>query len=423
MEVIQIEGGYPITGEVRVEGAKNSALKLMAATLMAPGINELTNVPNISDVQIMAQVLEELGAKVEVKGPHDLLIDTTDVNTWVTPYHLVAKMRASTAVLGPLLARFGKAVVAMPGGCNIGARKIDMHMLGLEALGVNFVVDHGNIHASAPNGIVGTLVTLEFPSVGATENLLMASVHAQGVTTIDNAAREPEIVDLANMLNEMGAKISGAGTPLIEIEGVPELHPVSHRVVGDRIEAGTFIAMGGLVGEPVTVRGFDPQHLGLVLKKYELMGLTVEREADGVTVWRTGPIKPTDIQTLPYPGFPTDMQAQTMTLLATAAGDSIITENVFENRFMLAAELNRMGADIRIEGHHAIVHGVEGFSGAPVTSPDLRGGAALVMAGLVADGYTTVSAIHHIDRGYESFVEKLQSLGAHVERIAAPDEL
>ena len=423
MGVIQIEGGYPITGEVRVEGAKNSALKLMAATLMAPGINELTNVPNISDVHIMAQVLEELGAKVEVKGPHDLLIDTTDVNTWVTPYHLVAKMRASTAVLGPLLARFGKAVVAMPGGCNIGARKIDMHMLGLEALGVNFVVDHGNIHASAPNGIVGTLVTLEFPSVGATENLLMASVHAQGVTTIDNAAREPEIVDLANMLNEMGAKISGAGTPLIEIEGVPELHPVSHRVVGDRIEAGTFIAMGGLVGEPVTVRGFDPQHLGLVLKKYELMGLTVEREADGVTVWRTGPIKPTDIQTLPYPGFPTDMQAQTMTLLATAAGDSIITENVFENRFMLAAELNRMGADIRIEGHHAIVHGVEGFSGAPVTSPDLRGGAALVMAGLVADGYTTVSAIHHIDRGYESFVEKLQSLGAHVERIAAPDEL
>lgn len=423
MEVIQIEGGYPITGEVRVEGAKNSALKLMAATLMAPGINELTNVPNISDVHIMAQVLEELGAKVEVKGPHDLLIDTTDVNTWVTPYHLVAKMRASTAVLGPLLARFGKAVVAMPGGCNIGARKIDMHMLGLEALGVNFVVDHGNIHASAPNGIVGTLVTLEFPSVGATENLLMASVHAQGVTTIDNAAREPEIVDLANTLNEMGAKISGAGTPLIEIEGVPELHPVSHRVVGDRIEAGTFIAMGGLVGEPVTVRGFDPQHLGLVLKKYELMGLTVEREADGVTVWRTGPIKPTDIQTLPYPGFPTDMQAQTMTLLATAAGDSIITENVFENRFMLAAELNRMGADIRIEGHHAIVHGVEGFSGAPVTSPDLRGGAALVMAGLVADGYTTVSAIHHIDRGYESFVEKLQSLGAHVERIAAPDEL
>lgn len=423
MEVIQIEGGYPLTGEVRVEGAKNSALKLMAATLMAPGINELTNVPNISDVHIMAQVLEELGAKVEVKGPHDLIIDTTDVNTWVTPYHLVAKMRASTAVLGPLLARFGKAVVAMPGGCNIGARKIDMHMLGLEALGVNFVVDHGNIHASAPDGIVGTLVTLEFPSVGATENLLMASVHAQGVTTIDNAAREPEIVDLANMLNEMGAKISGAGTPLIEIEGVPELHPVSHRVVGDRIEAGTFIAMGGLVGEPVTVRGFDPQHLGLVLKKYELMGLTIEREADGVTVWRTGPIKPTDIQTLPYPGFPTDMQAQTMTLLATATGDSIITENVFENRFMLAAELNRMGADIRIEGHHAIVHGVEGFSGAPVTSPDLRGGAALVMAGLVADGYTTVSAIHHIDRGYESFVEKLQALGAHIERVTVPDEL
>ncbi|WP_251158896.1 UDP-N-acetylglucosamine 1-carboxyvinyltransferase [Caniella muris] len=422
MDVIQIEGGYPITGEVQVEGAKNSALKLMAATLMAPGVNELTNVPNISDVHTMGKVIECLGAKVEVLGPHDLRIDTTNVDSWVTPYQLVAKMRASTAVLGPLLARFGKAVVAMPGGCNIGARKIDMHMLGLEALGVEFKVDHGNIYASAPHGLQGTTVTLEFPSVGATENLLMASVHAKGTTVIDNAAREPEIVDLANMLNEMGAKITGAGTPLVEIEGVGDLHPVTHEVVGDRIEAGTFIAMGGLVGEPVRVTGFDPQHLGLVLRKYELMGLTIEREERGCSVWRTGPIRPTDIQTLPYPGFPTDMQAQTMTLLANAEGDSIITENVFENRFMLAAELNRMGADIRIEGHHAIVHGVEGFSGAPVTSPDLRGGAALVMAGLVADGYTTVSGVHHIDRGYEGFVEKLQALGARVRRTTVPDE-
>lgn len=246
----------------------------------------------------------------------------------------------------------------------------------------------------------------------------MASVHAKGLTTIDNAAREPEIVDLANMLNEMGAKVTGAGTPVIEIEGVGELHPVTHQVVGDRIEAGTFLAIGGLAGEPVRVTGFDPQHLGLVLRKYEVMGLTVERDEDGATIWRTGSIKPTDIQTLPFPGFPTDMQAQTMTLLANAAGDSIITENVFENRFMLAAELNRMGADIRIEGHHAIVHGVEGFSGAPVTSPDLRGGAALVMAGLVADGYTQVSGVHHIDRGYEGFVDKLRSLGARIERLS-----
>lgn len=419
MDIIQIEGGYPITGEVRVEGAKNSALKLMAATLLAPGVNTLTNVPNISDVHTMGKVLEYLGATIDVLGPHELRIDTSTVDSWVTPYELVAKMRASTAVLGPLLGRFGKAVVAMPGGCNIGARKIDMHMLGLEALGVEFNVDHGNIHASAPHGLTGTMVTLEFPSVGATENLLMASVHAKGLTTIDNAAREPEIVDLANMLNEMGAKVTGAGTPVIEIEGVGELHPVTHKVVGDRIEAGTFLAIGGLAGEPVRVTGFDPQHLGLVLRKYELMGLTIERDEDGATIWRTGSIKPTDIQTLPFPGFPTDMQAQTMTLLANATGDSIITENVFENRFMFAAELMRLGADIALEDHHAFIRGVEGLDGAPVSSTDLRAGATLVLAGIVADGETVVHDIHHIDRGYEDYCDKLTALGADVERRPA----
>ncbi len=421
MEVIKVEGGYPIGGEVTVEGAKNSALKLMAATILAPGVNTLTNVPNISDVHVMGKVLECLGAKITVKGLHELEIDTSSVDKWETPYHLVAKMRASTAVLGPLLGRFGKAVVAMPGGCNIGARKIDMHILGLEALGVNFEIDHGNIHATTPTGLKGTTVTLDFASVGATENLMMASVMAEGVTTIDNAAREPEIVDLANLLNEMGAKVNGAGSPVIEVEGVRELHPVSHRVVGDRIEAGTFIAMAGLCGQPVTVKGFEPHHLGLVLKKYELMGLKVERGDQQCTVGREGDIKPVDIQTLPFPGFPTDMQAQTMTLLALSSGSCIVTENVFENRFMLASELQRMGADIRIEGHHAIVHGVKGFSGAEVKSPDLRGGAALVMAGLVADGETTVSAIHHIDRGYEGFVDKLQALGARVSRVEVPD--
>ncbi|SJZ64365.1 UDP-N-acetylglucosamine 1-carboxyvinyltransferase [Olsenella sp. KH1P3] len=421
MEVIKVEGGYPIGGEVNVEGAKNSALKLMAATILAPGVNTLTNVPNISDVHVMGKVLECLGAKITVKGLHELEIDTSSVDKWETPYHLVAKMRASTAVLGPLLGRFGKAVVAMPGGCNIGARKIDMHILGLEALGVNFEIDHGNIHATTPTGLKGTTVTLDFASVGATENLMMASVMAEGVTTIDNAAREPEIVDLANLLNEMGAKVNGAGSPVIEVEGVRELRPVSHRVVGDRIEAGTFIAMAGLCGQPVTVKGFEPHHLGLVLKKYELMGLKVERGDQQCTVGREGDIKPVDIQTLPFPGFPTDMQAQTMTLLALSSGSCIVTENVFENRFMLASELQRMGADIRIEGHHAIVHGVKGFSGAEVKSPDLRGGAALVMAGLVADGETTVSAIHHIDRGYEGFVDKLQALGARVSRVEVPD--
>ena len=418
MDVIQIEGGHPISGEVVVCGAKNSALKLMAATVMAPGKTTLTNVPDISDVHIMGKVLKRLGAQITVLGKHELLIDTTNVDKWETPYELVAQMRASTAVLGPLLARFGKAVVAMPGGCNIAARKIDMHILGLEALGVEFDVSHGNIHASAPQGIKGASVTLEFASVGATENLMMASVHAQGTTIIDNAAREPEIVDLANMLNEMGACIRGAGTPLIEIEGVAELHPVEHRVVGDRIEAATFLAIGGLTGGPVRVRGFEPVHLGMVLRKFEAMGITIERGEHEVVASRTGKLKPVDIQTLPFPGFPTDVQAQAMCVLAMADGNCVITENVFENRFMFASEINRMGADITIEGHHAIVHGVPTLSGAQVKSPDLRGGAALAMAGLVADGITTISAIHHIDRGYEGFVDKLVALGAHAQRAS-----
>ena len=425
MDVIRVEGGYPLSGEVIVEGAKNSALKLMAATIIAPGVTTLTNVPDIADVHVMGKVLKRLGARIDVAGKHELVIDTSTVDKWETPYELVAQMRASTAVLGPLLARFGRAIVAMPGGCNIGARKIDMHILGLEALGVEFDISHGDINAHAPNGIIGTEVVLNFASVGATENLMMASVHAKGTTIIENAAREPEIVDLATMLNKMGAHISGAGTPRIEIEGVPELHPVEHRVVGDRIEAGTFIAAGAMMGGPVTVRGFEPQHLGLVLKKMEAMGIGIERLADGVRVTREGPIIPADIQTLPFPGFPTDMQAQILALLALAKGSSIVTENVFENRFMFASELVRMGADINIEGHHAIVRGVERLSGAEVKSPDLRGGAALVLAGLGAEGITTVSEVHHIDRGYESFTEKLLSLGAHVERttIEAPEEV
>lgn len=422
MDVIRVEGGLPISGEVTVEGAKNSALKLMAATIMAPGVTTLDNVPNISDVHVMGKVLKRLGATIDVLDTHTLRIDTSTVDKWETPYELVAKMRASTAVMGPLLARFGRAVVAMPGGCNIGARKIDLHILGLEALGVEFEIKHGNIHATAPRGIIGNNVTLEFASVGATENLIMASVHAKGTTVIDNAAREPEIVDLANMLNEMGAKIRGAGTPLVEIEGVGELHPVEHVVVGDRIEAGTFIAAAAIAGGPVRVRGFNPQHLGLVLKKYEAMGVHIERKDDGVVASREGRLRSVDIQTLPYPGFPTDMQAQTMAMLSLADGQCIVTENVFENRFMFAGEIARMGADIRIEGHHAIVRGVERLSGAQVKSPELRGGASLVLAGLVAEGETTVSNIYHIERGYEGFVSKLSALGAHAWRDTIPDD-
>lgn len=425
MDIIRVEGGHAIEGSVCVSGAKNSALKLMAATLLAPGKTTLTNVPNISDVHVMGKVLKRMGATIEVVDEHSLVIDTSSVDSWEAPYELVAKMRASTAVMGPLLGRFGRAKIAMPGGCNLGARKIDMHILGLEALGVEFDTDHGYIYADASKGLTGTSVTLEFASVGATENLIMAAVKAKGETVIDNAAREPEIVDLANMLNKMGAKITGAGTPVVTIEGVDELHPVEHRVVGDRIEAGTFLVAGAIMAseQGVEVTGFNPVHLGMVLRKMELMGIRTERIENGMKVYRADRIAPVDIQTLPFPGFPTDMQAQVMVLSALADGTSIITENIFENRFMFASELSRMGANIRVEDHHALIHGVDGFSGAQVVSPDLRGGAALVIAGLIAEGVTEVSAIHHIYRGYERFVEKLTALGACVERVTLPDSI
>lgn len=423
VNIIRVHGGHALEGAVEVSGAKNSALKLMAATLLAPGATTLTNVPNISDVHVMGKVLKGLGVRIDVLDEHTLRIDTSTADSWEAPYELVAKMRASTAVMGPLLGRFGRAKIAMPGGCNLGARKIDMHILGLEALGVDFDTDHGYIHAAAPAGLTGSMVSLEFASVGATENLIMAAVRARGTTIIDNAAREPEIVDLANMLNEMGAKITGAGTPVVTIEGVDELHPVEHRVIGDRIEAGTFVVAAALAAGDagVEVLGFSPVHLGMVFKKLELMGLRYERLESGVHAWRIDRPAPTDIQTLPFPGFPTDMQAQVMALAALADGVSVITENIFENRFMFASELVRMGANIRIESHHAIVHGVKRLSGAEVVSPDLRGGAALVLAGLVADGFTDVSATHHIRRGYERFVDKLTGLGAKVESLSLPD--
>mgnify|MGYP002418786518 CR=1 FL=1 len=425
MDIIRVEGGHAIEGSVCVSGAKNSALKLMAATLLAPGKTTLTNVPNISDVHVMGKVLKRMGATIEVVDEHSLVIDTSSVDCWEAQYELVAKMRASTAVMGPLLGRFGRAKIAMPGGCNLGARKIDMHILGLEALGVEFDTDHGYIYADASKGLTGTSVTLEFASVGATENLIMAAVKAEGETVIDNAAREPEIVDLANMLNKMGATSNGAGTPVVTIEGVDELHPVEHRVVGDRIEAGTFLVAGAIMAseQGVEVTGFNPVHLGMVLRKMELMGIRTERTENGMKVYRADRIAPVDIQTLPFPGFPTDMQAQVMVLSALADGTSIITENIFENRFMFASELSRMGANIRVEDHHALIHGVDGFSGAQVVSPDLRGGAALVIAGLIAEGVTEVSAIHHIYRGYERFVEKLTALGACVERVTLPDSI
>lgn len=417
-EIIIARETERLSGSVRISGAKNSALKLVAAAILGQGKSILHNVPHISDMEIMSEVIRSLGGTVERQG-EALIVDTKDALGYETPYELVSKMRASISVLGPLIGRFGHARVAMPGGCNIGARKIDLHLKVLQSLGVEFVNDHGYLYASSPNGLHAADVYLDFPSVGATENMLMASVVVEGTTVIDNAAREPEIVDLANMLNAMGCKVTGAGSPTITVEGVAldSLHPCEHTTVGDRIEAGTFLTAGALLGGPVTVEGIDPSFLRMALMKLTEMGCKVETAADSITVSRTEPLRPVDIQTLPHPGFPTDLQAQFCLLCAVADGTSIITENIFENRFMFAYELNRMGSQITVDDHHAIVQGIKRLQGAPVTCPDLRGGAALVIAGLAAEGETRIHNLRHIDRGYDDYVGKLKSLGANVERL------
>lgn len=416
-EHILVHGNQTLTGTVAVSGAKNSALKLIAASVLANGVTTLRNIPKISDIEVMCEVLEFLGCKI-VHGDHELVIDTRDIYIWQTPYSLVSKMRASISILGPLIGRFGKAKVAMPGGCQIGARKIDMHLIGLHQLGVEIINDHGSILATTPNGLTASDLVLDFPSVGATENTMMAAIVAKGTSTIQNAACEPEIVDLANMLNEMGAKITGAGTSIITIEGVDrsELHACDHTCCGDRIEAGTFLAGGALTGGPVTVTGINPNYLSVALMKLRHFGCEVTTTDDTITVSRASELVASDIQTLPFPGFPTDLQAQFMLIANYANGISIITENVFENRFMFAAELMRMGADITIDDQHAVVHGPCALSGAPVSCTDLRAGAALVLAGIMAEGYTEVFNIAHIDRGYEDYVGKLTMLGAKVSR-------
>ena len=416
-EIIVVEGKGKLAGEVPISGAKNSALKLMAASLIGQGPTTLRNMPLISDIDIMAEVLRVLGATVERDG-HVMVIDTGCAASFETPYELVSKMRASISVLGPLIARFGEARVAMPGGCQIGNRKIDMHMAGLEHIGVHFENDHGFLHATTPDGLHGANVLLDFPSVGATENMLMASVVAEGSTVIDNAAREPEIADLCTMLVEMGAKIEGIGSSTLCVEGVAleDMHPCDHATVGDRIEAGTFLVGGALTGGPLTVKGVKPEFLRMALMKLSAMGCELETGEDWITVRREGPLQPVDIQTLPHPGFPTDLQAQFMLLDVLAEGNSVISENLFENRFMFANELMRMGADISIEEHHALIRGVKGLQGAHVEATDLRAGASIVLAGIVAEGETFVHKIHHIDRGYEDYVGKLCSLGADVRR-------
>ncbi|MDI6817460.1 MAG: UDP-N-acetylglucosamine 1-carboxyvinyltransferase [Actinomycetota bacterium] len=415
-----VEGGNRLSGRIKVGGAKNSALKLMAAALLTEETTILTNVPIINDVKTMAAVLERLGARVAYSEPGVVEIKPTYPLYPEAPYELVSQMRASIIVLGPLLARLGKARVAMPGGCNIGLRKIDMHIRGLEAFGARFEVGHGFIEAYSEK-LVAAKIALDYPSVGATENLLMAATLAEGETVIDNAAREPEIVDLADFLNMMGAKIKGAGSSTIVVEGVNKLHGGEYRVMPDRIEAGTFLVAAAITKGDVVLEDVCPEHLELAVNKLRSIGAIVKVGENEIRVIGRDIIRPADLATLPYPGFPTDLQTQFMTILAIAEGTSIITENIFENRFMFVAELNRMGSDIKTEGRHAIIRGVSGLSGAPVNAPDLRGGAALVVAGLVAEGVTEIADIYHIDRGYHNFEQKLRAIGASIERVSDTD--
>jgi UDP-N-acetylglucosamine 1-carboxyvinyltransferase len=415
MERYLIDGGAPLRGVVSASGAKNSALKIMAATLLAPGAYRIQRIPRIADVETMRRVLGRLGARAEFAGDAATIAVPESLGT-EAPYDLVRQMRASIIVLGPLLARAGRARVAMPGGCNIGSRKIDLHLRGLERMGAEVSFDHGYLDARAV-GLVGTQISLDFPSVGATENLLMAAALAKGTTVIENAAREPEIQDLAGFLGAMGARISGAGTPTIEIEGVEELRPADHSVIGDRVEAGTLLVAGAATGGDVTVSGVEPDHLDLVLAKLADAGAEVDAGVASVRVAMEGRPRATDFVTLPYPGFPTDLQPQMMVLLAIAEGTSIATENVFESRFMFTGELTRMGADIRTEGHHAVIRGRHALQAAQVRAPDIRAGAALVIAGLVAKGETEVTGVTYIDRGYEGLEWKLRSLGASIRRV------
>ncbi|WP_047864981.1 UDP-N-acetylglucosamine 1-carboxyvinyltransferase [Rubrobacter aplysinae] len=413
-----IEGGQRLHGEVEVSGAKNAALKLIAAALLAPGRSTLHNVPRIKDVDTMCAVLDGLGAEADFEGD-TLHVDAARIDSYTAPYELVRQMRASLVVLGPLVGRFGEAEVSAPGGCNLGLRKFNFHLDGLRALGAEIELDHGFIKAEAPRGLHGAEIVFQYPSVTATENVMMAAVLAHGRTTIENGAREPEVVDLADFLNAMGAHVEGAGTELITIEGVEELHPAEHDVMPDRIEAGTLVMATAATGGDVTVLGARPEHLKMELQKLHDMGLDVENVADGrglrVRVEDPRDLRGVDVSTLPFPGFATDLQAQMMVLLTQVDGAGIITENVYENRLQVAEELNRMDAGIDLfGGHRALVKGPHQLSGTIVEAPDLRGGAALVMAGLLASGTTTVDGARHILRGYDGFEEKLSSLGACV---------
>ena len=415
MPEITVEGGVALRGTVRVGGAKNAALKHMAAALLAPGRHTLSNVPNIADVTLMGEVLTHMGCNLRFDG-NSLAIVVPEQLRPEAPLELVRKMRASIVVLGPLLARCRQAMVALPGGDDLGARPIDMHLDGLRRMGAEFELIHGVLEGRAPEGLKGSEVELAFPSVGATENLMLAGALAEGATTIVNAAREPEIADVADHLVAMGASVSGAGTAIIHVVGAPVLVPADHQVIPDRVEAGTFAIASAITGGDVTVTGCQPIYLRMELRKLEEAGAVVERGEGWLRVQGPGRPQAVDVATLPYPGFHTDLHPQMVALLAIAEGTSIVTENLYDARFRYVGELARMGADITTEWQHAVVRGVKDLSGCPVLAPDIRAGAALVLAGLRAEGRTVVADAFHIDRGYEGFVDKLRSLGAVIER-------
>ena len=431
MDCFEVTGGASLRGRVRVTGAKNSALKLMAAALLAPGRTTLEEVPDILDVEIMSEVLRRLGCGVTFEryqltpggspsGGGRVLIDVPEEPSSETDYDLVRRMRASISVLGPLVARLGTAKVALPGGDAIGSRGLDMHIASLERLGATIVNEHGFLIATAAK-LVGTSIWLDFPSVGATENLVMAAVLAQGTTIVDNAAREPEIVDLCRMLITMGARIEGEGTSTITVEGVRDLQPVQYTTVPDRIVAGTWAIGAVMTRGDLVIERAVAEHLSVPLDKLVSAGATVEAQGDGVRVAMSERPRGVDVVTLPFPGFPTDLQPMAVALAAVSTGTALITENVFEGRFMFVNELVRLGADVRIDGHHAVVRGRERLSSAPVLATDIRAGAGLVLAGLLTDGVTEVQDVRHVDRGYPDFIEQLRGVGVQIERTERPD--
>jgi len=421
MDVIAIEGPCRLEGRVTISGAKNAALPIIAACLLTGEECLLEDIPHLLDVETMVGVIENLGAQARWEGKGKIRIKAGSLDQGDPPYEYVRRMRASFLVMGPLLARRGEARISLPGGCTIGARPIDLHLKGMAALGARVEVDRGNVEARAEK-LRGAHIYLDFPSVGATENIMMAACLAEGITVIENAAAEPEIVDLANFLNAMGARISGAGTKVIRIEGVSQLRGARHSVIPDRIEAGTFMVAAAATGGEVGIENVIPDHLTAVMAKLTEAGAELGEENGTVWVRSRLPLKAVDIKTMPYPGFPTDMQAQFMALLTTAQGTSMVTETVFENRFMHVNELKRMGADITVEGHCAVVKGKERLTGAEVKATDLRAGAALVIAGLMAEGITRISCVHHIDRGYEDLVGKFKGLGARIGRVPCEEQ-